>query len=109
MATLTTGGDVRIWAAETGEPITAPMSHPSPNGLGRLGFSRDGRRLLIATGDDAALLREFIPDSSSISELLLKANTLSARKVDIAAGMVPLDPLTLSNAWHQLHASGEGR
>lgn len=104
LATLTIEGDVRLWSAETGEPITPTIPHPSKHSRGRLSFSPDGRRLLIASGGDAAWSREFIPEKSSLAQLSQLADVLSGRRLDAAAGMTPLDSVTLSNDWKQVRA-----
>jgi len=101
LATLTTGGDVRLWSADTGEPITAPITHPHAHQRGRLCFSPDGRRLLIASGGPGAYLREFVPEQASIAELLLQAQVLSGRTLNSSG----LDSASLSNAWKQLRAT----
>jgi WD40 repeat protein/serine/threonine protein kinase len=108
LATLTIGGDMRLWSAETGEPITPPIPHlyrNDRNESGRLSFSPDGRRLLVATGWHTAWLREFYSEKSSLAELSLLAQVLSGRRLDAFAVMTPLDSASLSNAWRKLRGS----
>jgi WD40 repeat protein/serine/threonine protein kinase len=103
LATLTIGGDVRLWSTETGEPITPPIPHPHGHQRGRLCFSPDGRRLLIASGGPGAYLREFVPEKASLAELKLEAEILSGKTLD-SGSIGSFDSASLSNAWIRLKA-----
>jgi WD40 repeat protein len=92
VATLTGRGDVQLWSSTTGEPISQPISHLYAGEIGHLSFSSDGHRLVIATGGEAAWLREFVPDMSPVSELILRAQVLSGRRLDSAVGLIPVEP-----------------
>ena len=109
LATLTIGGDVRLWSADTGEPITPPISYPHAHSRGRLGFSPDGSRLLIATGGGATWLRQFARDESALADLVQRAQMLSGQRIDAAAGLTTLDIASVSNAWGTLHTAPRAR
>ena len=102
VATGSTEGGVQIWDAATGEAITPELGHPVLHSLMHLRFSADGQRLLIGSGAQTASLR-FLPKTDlPVEDLLLQAQLLSGYKIEAVAGMVPLTPVELSNAWHTL-------
>src|SRR5262249_12217500 len=105
LATLTIAGDVRLWSAETGEPITPPIPHPHSENRGRLSFSPEGKRLLVATGSNMVWLRDFSPERSSLAELTQRAQVLSGRRLEPSGGVTALDSASLSHAWERLRAS----
>jgi WD40 repeat protein len=102
VATGTAEGVVQIWDATTGEAITPQLEHPSLHDLMHLRFSADGQRLLVASGAQTASLRRLPKTDLPVEDLLLQAQLLSGYKIEAAAGMVPLPPMELSNAWHTL-------
>jgi WD40 repeat protein len=104
LATIARRGAVRLWSARTGEPITAPLLYPRNTGDGRVSYSPDGQRLLLARGGNEAWLRELQPETANLEELRLLAEVLSCTTFDPAAGMVPLDETGLHHAWDQLRA-----
>jgi len=102
VATGTTEGGVQIWDAATGEAITPDLGHPVLHSLMHLRFSADGQRLLIASGAQIASLRRLPKTDLPVEDLLLQAQLLSGYKIEAVAGMVPLTPMEVSNAWHTL-------
>jgi WD40 repeat protein len=109
VATLTARGDVQLWSATTGEAISQPISHEYAGESGRLSFSPNGHQLVIATGGEGAWLREFAPDLSPISELSLRVQVLSGRRLDPAVGLIPIEPARLREvlrAWGAEQADG---
>jgi len=102
LATQSRRGAVRLWSASTGEPITAPLIYQRNVGTGRVSYSPDGRRLLLASGGNEAWLRELEPTSANVQKLKLLAQVLSCTRFDPASGMVPLDETSLSLAWDEL-------
>ncbi len=108
LVTLARRGAVRLWNTRTGEPLTAPLLYPRNVGNGRVSYSPDGQRLLIARGANEAWLRELQPETASLEELKLLGQVLSCTQFDPAAGMVPLDETGLDQAWKQLRALRAG-
>jgi WD40 repeat protein len=102
LVTLARRGSVRLWNARTGEAVTAPLLYPRNSGDGCVSYSPDGQRLLIARGGNEAWLLELSPETASLDELKLLAETTSCTRFDPAAGMVPLDESGLNNAWARL-------
>jgi WD40 repeat protein/serine/threonine protein kinase len=102
LATVTSPGDVQLWNPTTGEPITRSIRHGHRGAKGRVGFSADGRQLLVATGADEYWIHDLTPATSALEEFKLQAQVLSGRKLDADFGMVALDLTSLSNAWRQL-------
>ena len=74
------------------------------NSDGRVTYSPDGQRLLLARGGNEAWLRELQPETASLEELKLMAEVMSCTTFDPAAGMVPLDETALDHAWNHLRA-----
>ena len=105
VATLTEDGDVRLWDATNGEPITPSLPHLREHAIGNLAFSPDGQRLLIATGADTVFIREFTKSHASPKDLLVRAQVLSGHRIDSTAGMLALGNVALSNAWQIVHSS----
>jgi WD40 repeat protein len=102
VATGTSEGVVQIWDATTGEAITPQLEHPALHDLMHLRFSADGQRLLVASGAQTASLRRLPKTDLPVEDLLLQAQLLSGYKIEAVAGVVPLPPMELSNAWHTL-------
>ncbi len=108
LVTLARRGSVRLWSAHTGEPLTAPLLYQRNVGDGRVSYSPDGRRLLLARGGNEAWLRDLEPETASLDELKLLAQVLSCTSFDPAAGMVPLDEAAVNRAWQQLRVLRTG-
>jgi WD40 repeat protein/tRNA A-37 threonylcarbamoyl transferase component Bud32 len=102
VVTLSFEGDVRMWDAGTGEAITPSMSHVHDYDQGHLMFSPDGARLLIDTGGEGPIIRDFKPNNQPIAALVSQAEVLTGRRLDPAAGMVRLDAATLAELWKQI-------
>jgi len=102
VAVGTSEGVVQILDAATGEAITPQLVQPALHSLIDLRFSADGQRLLIASGAQTVSLRSLPKTDLPVEDLLLQAQVLSGYKVEDVAGMVPLTPTELSNAWHTL-------
>jgi len=102
VAVGTSEGVVQILDAATGEAITPQLVQPALHSLMDLRFSADGQRLLIASGAQTVSLRSLPKTDLPVEDLLLQAQVLSGYKVEDVAGMVPLTPTELSNAWHTL-------
>src|ERR1043166_9111244 len=88
--------------------ITPELGHPVLHSLMHLRFSADGQRLLIASGAQTASLRRLPKTDLPVEDLLLQAQVLSGYKVEAVAGMVPLLPSEMSNAWHTLRIKYPG-
>ena len=97
-------GEVRLWNARTGEPITAPITYMRNEGDGSVCYSPDGQYLLISRGADEAILRDLQPETATLEELRLRAQILSCTRFDPATGMVPLDEAGLNHTWNRLRA-----
>jgi hypothetical protein len=65
-------------------------------------FSPDGARLLIDTGGEGPIIRDFKPNNQPIAALVSQAEVLTGRRLDPAAGMVRLDAATLAELWKQI-------
>jgi hypothetical protein len=102
VAVGTSEGVVQILDAATGEAITPQLAQPALHGLMHLRFSADGQQLLIASGAQIASLRRLPKTDLPLEDLLLQAQVLSSYKIEAVAGMVPLKPQEVSNAWHTL-------
>ena len=89
-------------------PITGPMMYAPHGTHGRVGFSADGRRLLVATGGDRAWLRDLSPATGTLDELRLQADVLSCQRIDPVEGVVPLGASALSNSWQRLCSARPG-
>ncbi|PWU22024.1 MAG: hypothetical protein C5B50_00255 [Verrucomicrobia bacterium] len=109
IATQARRGAARLWNASTGEPITTPLIYSRNVGTGRISYSPDGRRLLIASGGNEAWLRELEPTTASVEQLRLLAQVLSCTRFDPASGMVPMDEPSLADAWNKLCALRQAR
>ena len=105
LATITRRGNVRLWIARTGEPLTAPIIYPRNAGTGSFRYSPDGQSLLLCRGGNEAWLRDLRPEPASLEELKLLAKVVSCTRFYPASGMVPIDESELTTAWNRLRAS----
>jgi dipeptidyl aminopeptidase/acylaminoacyl peptidase len=108
LVTLSRRGAVRLWNARTGEPITAPILYERNIGNGRVAYSPDGGRLLIARGGNEAFIRELRPETARLEDLKLLAEALTCTRFDPATGLVPLGEAALNEACRQLRALRAG-
>ena len=96
---------VRVWDANTGEPVTGALRHRfswANAWASRSEFSPDGRRLLT-TGRGAAKLWDLQPDDRSIEDLALLAQVLCGHRIDDTGGRLdPVDPRELRDTWQSL-------
>jgi WD40 repeat protein len=109
VVTLTARGDLQLWSATTGEAITRPLPHPYVGEAGHLSYLPGGHQLLIATGADEVWMREFVPSVLSMDALSLEVQVLSGQRVDPVVGLIPLEPVALSNAVHSWRADASKR
>ena len=56
IVTVSSGKTLRVWDAQSGQPLTAPMKHMG--NVSSAQFSPDGERILTASGDNAAYVWE---------------------------------------------------
>jgi WD40 repeat protein len=94
-------GTLVIWDAVTGELASTRLTHPVRYDVARFDFSRDGRRLAIATAAEAVWIRELTKTERSVDDLIEEAQVLSAHRIDPVAGIAPLDSATQSNVWQR--------
>jgi WD40 repeat protein len=70
VVTASADGTARIWDAQSGQPLTAPLRHNGP--VRSAQFSPDGRRIVTASADNAARVWDIAPVQNTHPAWLLE-------------------------------------
>jgi tetratricopeptide (TPR) repeat protein len=100
VATASEDHTARIWDAATGQPITAPLQYDAS--VKQVAFSSDGRRLLVVAGPRLEI-RDVPSAPEKPDDLLALVPMLAGHRLHPTAGLVPLEPAALRQAWEQVH------
>jgi tetratricopeptide (TPR) repeat protein len=100
---VTASGDrtARVWDAETGQPLSAPLRHEG--GVSHASFSPDGRRVLTACDDN--LTRVWLApmsDDRASDDWIQLAEMLDGARIDQGGNLVPITPQEFRDAWRTL-------
>jgi hypothetical protein len=94
LATVTADNAVRVWNAQSGEPLTPAFRDRGTkvSTATSAAFSADGRRLFLQT-EQAVLSWSLEPDPRPTRDLKAMAELISAHRIDNTEGPVPLTPV----------------
>jgi tetratricopeptide (TPR) repeat protein len=88
---------MRLWDAETGEPLSPPL--PAPPWYGPPAeFTPDGRRL-VGHGAGGVEVWDLTPDHRPLSNLQEFSGILAGHRLDPTGTAVPEDPAAVLSAW----------
>jgi WD40 repeat protein/serine/threonine protein kinase len=99
------GGDyaARVWDANTGEALGPPLKHRG--WAYHVAFSPDGRRLVTACHDGTARIWDLpVPDARPVEDLVLLAQLVSGKRVDVRDGLVEVEPAAQRRALEELRS-----
>ncbi|HND54869.1 MAG TPA: hypothetical protein PLV92_20795, partial [Pirellulaceae bacterium] len=99
LATACEDGGVRIWDTLTGEAISPPWRHELA--ALHVAFDNSGHRLASASLDETVRIWNAVPSSSSPTELLLRAEIASARRLSSAGTLRPLTQAEYRGVWRR--------
>jgi WD40 repeat protein len=88
---------VRVWDAETGQPLTPPLSTSS--NVRRAWFSPDGKRILTATVGGMVCSWNLLSESRSTEDWRLLSRILSGHRIDENTGLVSMEPQEFRREW----------
>jgi WD40 repeat protein len=92
--------DIRIWDAETGQPVVLGVG----NSWGLL-WDRNATRVLQTTATRELVVHDLTPDPRPAEELRELAEALAARRVSGGGGLVVVNPARLAASWEKTAAS----
>jgi hypothetical protein len=93
----------RVWDAKTGEPITPRLRHRS--GVRFATFDTSGNQILTLT-KDGAWAWSLVSDARPVEQLVLQANILAGRRIDLSGALMPLSAGEIHEGWQRLRAEG---
>ena len=97
MLTCSYDRTARVWDATTGTPVTPPLPHDREVIDGA--WSAEGDRVATVSFGQAARLWDVAPQAGATSDLLRRAELLSAHRLDGHGGLVPLTAAELRERW----------
>jgi WD40 repeat protein len=100
-------GTARIWEAMSGEPITPPLVHE--NILSEGTWRPDGQEILTSSYDGSARIWDISPSSEPLQTLNLRAELLSASRLDPEIGPISLTAQEMNQRWQTLRHSDQER
>lgn len=108
LLTVHQNSTVRIWDAETAEPLSLPIqtrrlaAAPRMDAVPVLG---PGANSLISTAGGFLRLWDLSPDARSVQDLLQWSQATTGFRVDIVGGCVPWETSELAKVWAEYAAS----
>jgi WD40 repeat protein len=103
------GQTARVWDAQTGEPLTAPLRHDWP--FAHAQFVNDGHEIFTRRSRQfggQTMLWKLPVDKRGIEELNELATVLSGHRPDLRGAVQPQTPEDLQKAWEGLLAKHPG-
>ena len=83
-------GEVRVWDAHTGDPVTPPLRQPR-RVREVVRFDKDGRLLTASRGPYEEWAWDLRPDGRPVEQLVFLARAYAGMQVDDTGGYVPTD------------------
>jgi WD40 repeat protein len=99
LLTLSRDRTARVWDVATGEPITPPLLHDGQVLFGA--WRPDGREVATCSEDGTARVWDVSPSAATIAELQRQAELLSAHRLEVNIGSVPLTAAQMRARWRR--------
>jgi WD40 repeat protein/tetratricopeptide (TPR) repeat protein len=95
-------GEIRIWDAATGQPVSAALQHPRRVSFVR--FREDGKVVEASTADGLVWNWSLPSDRLPVEVCSARAQLAAGQRVSPVGGLEPLDAEAFRDAWQRLLA-----